>query len=118
MNARDIYNEAAAAFQARSIDHPDPIKQDEYGTYHEGKLCYNPFFCLTRRDGKIACVWCGNRKKDKYKKRPGSNERVLASKGEPEIYRVSDSKIRAGFEPDEWDKIVRAILSKTAEATK
>lgn len=103
-NFRELLTVVGKLFEARTIEHPDPDKIHEYEC---GR--YNAMFCiLVRDDSKLACVWVGNRRKDKYGKKEG--RRVLVKAGELEILRIPVNRIREGFSPDEWDSIGLQVL--------
>jgi hypothetical protein len=66
------------------------------------------FSIIRRDDNSLACVWCGNRRKDKYTKEGGGRKMMRA--GELEIARLSSGRVREGFTPDEWDSIGLKVL--------
>ena len=103
-NFREVLEFVGKLFETRTIE---GLKADKVDDYEDGR--YNAVFCILVRDGgKLACVWVGNRRKDKYGKKEG--RRVLVKAGELEILRISVNKIREGFSPDEWDSIGLQVL--------
>ncbi len=103
-NFRDVLDRTESLFAGRTIEN---LKADKIDDYEDGR--YNAMFCIIVRDsGELACVWSGNRRKDKYGKKGGN--RVLVRRGEPEILRVSVNRIRNGFTADEWDELGLQML--------
>ena len=96
--------ELAVIIENRTIQHPKLEKQE---AYEDGE--FNPTFSVIAKDGgEIVCVWCGNRRKDRFKKvqmPSGRYERVLVRAGEPEIVRLSGVRVRSGHTGAEFEDI-------------
>ena len=94
----------AKILENRTIQHPKTEKMKEFGLG-----LYNPAFAVISRDGgEIVCVWCGNRRKDRYTRKDG--KRVLAKAGEPEIARLGGAKIKKGLDCFEYDDVALKVL--------
>lgn len=95
---QDLMQNISEAIANRTITHL-PLKKMEL--YKEG--LYNPFFSLVIRDGKVCCIWCGNRKMIPR------NGDVLAHK-EDEIERLGRIKCTEGLTAEEWDDTTIRVM--------
>lgn len=110
-NFRELLLKIEGVIAARTINHP---KVEKMAAYSDGD--YNPHFSFAFRDDKLICIWCGNLiKPDKKHPDVVPDKEIWVHGGESEPakkLRHSESRLREGFTPEEWDSLGLAIQAK------
>ncbi len=111
---QELMDEIASAMENRTIEAPEK-KMANY--VKNGNGDYNPLFSFVWRNGKIACIWCGNRRKIKDEKElarindMGRSTPYVSDGKEMELAkRLSERRCAEGFNSEEWDELTLTVM--------